>query len=110
MMDDERYSFYQDRDEPDDFEDIFEPQPYWTPRRIIVTIIILVTLIAFIAYSLQGLFFQPPPPPRPTRLPPMIFNTSGTNISRFAETKAGDGLLPILIPLLALQFQLAHQN
>jgi hypothetical protein len=70
-MDDERFSVFQDDDEAGYVEDVLEPQRFWTTRRIILTIIILITLIAFLAYSLQGLFFQPPPP-SPTNLPPMI--------------------------------------
>lgn len=69
-MDDELYSVSEEV-EATDYLDI-EPQPFWTLRRIILTIIILITVIAFLAYSLQGLFFQPPPPPSPTSLPPMI--------------------------------------
>lgn len=68
-MDDELY--YQDDDESGYSDDVFTPQPFWTLRRIILTIIVIITLIAFLAYSLQGLFFQPPPP-APTDLPPMI--------------------------------------
>ncbi|HLU11492.1 MAG TPA: hypothetical protein VK003_17590 [Oceanobacillus sp.] len=67
-MDDELY--YQDDDESG-YSDDLEPRPFWTVRRIILTIIVIITLIAFLAYSLQGLFFQPPPIP-PTELPPMI--------------------------------------
>ena len=70
-MDDELYSVFQDDDEEGYVEDVLEPQRFWTTRRIILTIIILITLIAFLAYSLQGLFFQPPPL-APTNLPPMI--------------------------------------
>ena len=68
-MDDELY--YQDDDESGYSDDLFEPRRFWTVRRIILTIIVIITLIAFLAYSLQGLFFQPPLPP-PTELPPMI--------------------------------------
>ena len=71
LMDDELYSVSQDDDETEYSDDVFEPQRFWTLRRIIMTIIILITLIAFLAYSLQGLFFQPPPLV-PTTLPPMI--------------------------------------
>lgn len=74
-MDDESYA--------DDYQDILEGgiednseaperEPFWTAHRVILTIIILITLIAFLAYSLQGLFIQPPPPLPPTPLPPMI--------------------------------------
>jgi hypothetical protein len=75
-MDDERYSVPDYSDEADAFEDVLEPQPFWTTRRIILTIILLITLIAFLAYSLQGLFFQPPPPRPPTNLPPMVISAS----------------------------------
>ena len=71
-MDDELYSVTQDNGESDYVEDFRERQPIWTIRRIILTVIILITLIAFLAYSLQGLFFQPPAPAPPTHLPPMI--------------------------------------
>ena len=71
-MDDELYSVTQGDDESDYVEGLLERQPIWTARRIILTVIILITLIAFLAYSLQGLFFQPPPPPPPTSLPPMV--------------------------------------
>ena len=71
-MDDELYSVFQDDAEADYVEDVLEPQRFWTTRRIILTIIIFITLIAFLAYSLQGLFFQPPAPAPPTHLPPMV--------------------------------------
>lgn len=70
-MDDELYSASQNDEEADNVEFLLEPQQFWTSRRIALTIIILITLIAFLAYSLQGLFFQPPLPP-PPNLPPMI--------------------------------------
>jgi hypothetical protein len=70
-MDDELYSVYHDDGETRYSDETFEPHRFWTIRRIILTIIVLITLIAFLAYSLQGLFFQSPPP-APTTLPPMI--------------------------------------
>lgn len=71
-MDDERNSVGQDEVFADDADEALEREPFWTTRRVILAIIILITLIAFLAYSLQGLFYQPPPPLPPTRLPPMI--------------------------------------
>ena len=70
-MDDKLY-FPPEDDDADYFEDDLEPERFWTGRRIILTAIILITLIAFLAYSLQGLLFRPPPLPTPVRLPPMI--------------------------------------
>lgn len=51
-------------DEPIEFVE----EKYWTLRRIIVTVIILITLIAFITYVLvSNLAFMPrPQPPTPT--------------------------------------------
>lgn len=45
------------------------PEPYWTVRRIILTIIILITLIAFLVYTLSWVIAPPaaPIPPPPTR-------------------------------------------
>lgn len=71
MMDDDLYSDVQG-DVYDEELDSPEPSRYWTLRRILFTLIILLALLAFLAYSLQGLFIQPPPPLPPTRLPPMI--------------------------------------
>jgi hypothetical protein len=53
--------------QPDDF-DVSSETRYWTLRRIIVTIIILITLIAFVTYVLvANLAFSPrPQPPTPT--------------------------------------------
>jgi hypothetical protein len=61
-----------DDDIDDEESEPLEHEPFWTSRRIVLTIIILITLIAFLVYSLQGLFYQPPPPLPPTRLPPML--------------------------------------
>jgi hypothetical protein len=71
-MDDERYSVDHGEEYADEPDEAVEREPFWTSRRIILTIIIVITLIAFLAYSLQGLFYQPPPPLPPTRLPPML--------------------------------------
>ena len=70
--------FYDEYAEDDDLDEgvtPLQPEPYWTPRRIIFTILILLMLIAFLAYSLQGLFIQPQPPVPvlpPTQNLPMI--------------------------------------
>ncbi len=58
------------------FNDDFEnqdaptaPERYWTGRRILITLVILITLLAFLAYTFSGLFQPPirlpelPPPP-----------------------------------------------
>jgi hypothetical protein len=37
-------------------------EPYWTPRRFVYMLIILITLIAFIVYVLSPLFIPPAPP------------------------------------------------
>lgn len=40
--------------------------PYWTPQRIVYTLVILITLIAFLIYVFSPLLtviFNPPPPP-----------------------------------------------
>lgn len=37
-------------------------EPYWTPRRFVYTLIILITLISFIVYVLSPLFIPPAPP------------------------------------------------
>lgn len=39
------------------------PQPFWTWRRILLTILVLIMVIALLAYSYYGLFVPPPPPP-----------------------------------------------
>jgi hypothetical protein len=71
-MDDEQNLDVQDEDSAEDVE-LLQPEPYWTTRRIIFTLLVLLMLIAFLAYSLQGLFIQPQPPPLlPTRSLPMI--------------------------------------
>jgi len=51
-------------DPRDDADDRLEP--YWTLRRVIYLAIILITLIAFLLYTLAPLFFPPAPPPLPT--------------------------------------------
>jgi hypothetical protein len=41
-------------------------EPYWTPGRILYTLIILITLIAFLVYVLSPTItamINPPPPP-----------------------------------------------
>jgi quinol-cytochrome oxidoreductase complex cytochrome b subunit len=52
-----------------DLED--EHKPFWTTRRIILTVIVLITIIAFLVYSFSGLFLEPPPPPPPIRPLPL---------------------------------------
>ncbi len=44
-------------------EQIEAIEPYWTPRRFVYTLIILITLIAFIVYVLSPLFIPSTPPP-----------------------------------------------
>lgn len=47
-------------DDDDDLE-----TPYWTVQRIVYTIVILITLVAFLIYifsPLLNLIFNPPPP------------------------------------------------
>lgn len=44
------------------------PEPYWTARRIIFLGLVLLTLVAFLVYTLWFLFepaAPPPPPPTP---------------------------------------------
>lgn len=48
-----------------------DQKPFWTTRRIILTVIILITIIAFLVYSFSGLFLEPLPPPPPTRPLPL---------------------------------------
>ncbi|MEZ4668104.1 MAG: hypothetical protein R3E39_09320 [Anaerolineae bacterium] len=45
--------------------------PYWTPQRIIFTLVIIITLIAFLAYVFAPLLTAifTPPPPAPIPLP-----------------------------------------
>ncbi len=53
--------------QPDWIEELDEaPEPYWTLRRLIFTIIVLITLIAFLVYSLSWTIA----PPRRTPIPP----------------------------------------
>jgi hypothetical protein len=51
-----------------DYEDS-PPEPYWTARRVVYIIVILITLIAFLVYTLSPLFFNNPAPflPEPPR-------------------------------------------
>ena len=50
-------------DEWEEFEPQIElPEPRWTLRKVIYLAIILLTLIAFIAYTLWPLFYPPAPP------------------------------------------------
>jgi hypothetical protein len=54
----------------DDFDDIVEAAPFWTLRRIILTIIVIITLVAFLAYVfLSGWLYTSsrPTPERPTQ-------------------------------------------
>lgn len=46
-----------------------EPEPYWTPERIFLTVLIILTLIAFLVYTFSGLFVDPTPAVPPTRVP-----------------------------------------
>jgi hypothetical protein len=48
-----------------DFDDVFEPQRYWTVHRIVFTIIILITLIAFLVYAVLSnwIYASAPTPP-----------------------------------------------
>jgi quinol-cytochrome oxidoreductase complex cytochrome b subunit len=71
-MDDERYSDIEEEASFEEDAESLEPQPYWTVQRIIFTLLVLLMLLAFLAYSLQGLFIQPPPPLPPPRSLPMV--------------------------------------
>jgi hypothetical protein len=54
----------------DDFDDIVEAAPFWTLRRIILTISVIITLVAFLAYVfLSGWLYTSsrPTPERPTQ-------------------------------------------
>jgi hypothetical protein len=50
-----------------EIEDIEDEPPRWTWQRIIFVVIILLTLIAFVLYTVAPALFPPapPPPPRP---------------------------------------------
>ncbi len=39
------------------------PQPFWTRRRIFLTIIAIIIVITLLAYMFSGLFIPPPSPP-----------------------------------------------
>lgn len=56
-----------DDDINEQLEDAWTPAPYWTAQRIIFTLLILLTLIAFLLYIYGTLFFPPHPilPPFP---------------------------------------------
>ncbi len=45
------------------------PEPYWTLRRVIFLALVLLTLIAFLVYTLWFLFAPATPPPTPTPPP-----------------------------------------
>ncbi|MFQ3568564.1 MAG: hypothetical protein SNJ59_16375 [Aggregatilineales bacterium] len=65
---------YDPEDDLLDLKDVLDeddPKPFWTTRRIILTVIILITIIAFLVYSFSGLFLEPLPPPTPTRPLPL---------------------------------------
>jgi hypothetical protein len=47
-------------------DDVELDTPYWTPQRILYTLVILITLIAFLLYIFSPLLtviFNPPPSP-----------------------------------------------
>ena len=46
-----------------DSDEWLEPQPFWTRRRIFLTIFAILMVIALLLYTLPGLFVAPPPPP-----------------------------------------------
>ncbi|MBZ0303738.1 MAG: hypothetical protein K8J31_28620 [Anaerolineae bacterium] len=52
-----------------------EPQPFWTPWRILYAIITIAVIIAFLTMVLWPLLWavsQPPPPPPPTPILPRV--------------------------------------
>ncbi len=40
-----------------------EPTPFWTRRRIVLTLFAIIIVVTLLAYSYSGLFIPPPPPP-----------------------------------------------
>jgi hypothetical protein len=55
--------------EDDDLDELAETEPFWTLRRVILTLIIIITLVAFLAYVfLSGWLYTSsrPTPERPT--------------------------------------------
>ncbi len=56
-----------DAPENNEFEasdaDLDAPSLWTRHRRILLTVIVILMLIAFLAYSFQGFFLPPPPPP-----------------------------------------------
>ncbi len=60
-------------DFPPDDDDLYElpdePRPFWTRRRILLTLIAIVIVVTLLAYSFSGLFYPPPPIPTPTLIP-----------------------------------------
>ena len=53
----------------DDYGD--PPQPYWTRRRIFLTIFAIIIVVTLLVYSYYGIFV--PSPPAPTPIPrPMV--------------------------------------
>lgn len=50
-------------------EEADAPVSHWTPSRIVIAAIVIVTLIAFVATSFSGLFMPGEPPPAPPPLP-----------------------------------------
>ena len=53
----------------DDYDD--PPQPFWTWRRIVLTILAVIMVVSLLVYSYYGIFV--PTPPAPTQIPgPLI--------------------------------------
>ncbi|MCC6616805.1 MAG: hypothetical protein IT320_25250 [Anaerolineae bacterium] len=82
MTDEERdddLSFVLDYDVRDESDDYYSamlrretaddaPEPYWTTRRILFAIILIVMLLSLLAYDLWGIL-QPPVVPTPLPIP-----------------------------------------
>lgn len=65
----EQYGYWDDDPEDDEPEQPVESPPLWTPRRIILAIILIIMLISLLAYDIAPLFDRPAPEPPPPILP-----------------------------------------
>lgn len=54
--------------EPEAVEDDGEDAPYWTPARVVYMVVLVITLVAFLAYTVApaiSALLNPPAPPPP---------------------------------------------
>jgi hypothetical protein len=56
-------------DDPIYIDEVDAPPPFWTRRRIALTIFAILIIAALLVYSYSGLFVPPPPPPTPLPRP-----------------------------------------